>query len=320
MSFTAFLDFEFSQGPTFPKEEIISVGCVIFDENLQEIDNFYSLCCPRVNKIISPRISRITKIYQKDINKAPTFIKMMNRFIKVIKKYPDIKFYSWGGDDWKVLKDEMEVNNSFWIKKYIPEIIDLQIEVFDSIKNENKKLWSTPKRLTAMTTFYNTKELVAHNALNDARMLGEVYKAKKLRGKYFFDKGEFEYMESVSEKDMEIANKTAKEMKDYEKKCIIKRMRAVYGKNNMTRILDGNLYHMIEPVLDEPLFTKRKHRNYSDYVIEIMLDEKNSAMIIKIISKDKIVYKSLDIEQYKPLITSILHMYCGNRRRQKNWK
>lgn len=320
MGYAAFLDFEFSQGTSFPKEEIISMGCTILDKDFNEVNSFYSLCRPRVNRKLSPRIMKITKIRQRDINEAPSFIRMMNSFIKIVKKYPDIKFYSWGNDDWKVFKDELEINKCYWVKKYVPEIIDLQIEIFDSLRNGHKKLFVAPKKLTYMNDFYNAKPLEAHNALNDARMLSGVYKAKKLRGRYFFTEQSFEFMEHVSKEDMERANRTAKELKKMEKSAIIKRMSAIYKDRHMSRILDGNLYHIIEPILDEPLFEKKKHRKYTNYIVDIIFDMENIRVVVRIKSKDKIIEKYLDVETERPLIRSILHFYSGNRRRQKNWK
>jgi len=309
MGFTAFLDFEFTQGPRFPKEEIISVGCVFYDDGLNEIDSFYSLVKPSINRKISSRVADITKISQKDIDNAPNFYNVMNSFIKKTKKYPGVRFYSWGTDDWKVFKNECSVNKCIWMRKHITQITNLQIEIFNSIRDGNKKLFHTPRNLTLTSLFYNVNQLEAHNALNDAKMLAEIYKAKKLRGNYDYNKRKFTNMDAVSGPSMFAANRIADEVKTKEKRGMFNRMKNKFGSGTMEKILDGNLYHLIEPMLDEPLFAKKKHRNYSDYTVQIFLDDNNLGLFVKISSLNKEIKKILDVEKQNALILSILHIF-----------
>lgn len=310
----ALLDFEFNQGPTVPKEEIISIGCIILDDNLDEIDSFYSLCRPKVHRKLQYHVKDITKISQNEINEAPSFVKMSNDFIKVIRKYKNITFYSWGLDDENVFLAACKLNRCMWVRKYVPYINDLQKDIFSSLKNGDRLLFRNPKKLAVTSDFYNLEKIKAHNALNDARMLGNIYRAYKQRGTYDFSKNMFENMQYVSTDDLNVAYNISKYLKNEELASLSKRLKDAYG-TNFKKILDGNLYHILEPFLDSPLFNTKKKRKYSNYEIEILLDDKEFCLWMSIISKDSIKKQCFDFDtQLKDIIT-LLRVFSGKKKK-----
>lgn len=307
MGYKVFLDFEFTQGPKFPKEEIISIGCVIYDENLDEVDSFYSLCIPKVNRQIPRIITKITGITQKEIYNAPSFTKMANNLVKVLKKYPDAKFYAWGMDDGKVFNTAMYINDCTWLKKYIPYIVNLQKEIMGSIRNNRGRLWRSPRNLTTMAEFYNCNMLQAHNALNDARMLAQVYKAKKLRGKYNADTGTFYHKENVTEEDLTAARDTVQKINDREKQVVIHEVISAYGKGPFAKIMDRELYDGF-PIELKKRLPEAGELEYGS-ASEVTMDEATMKMTFLLHQKNRLVKTEFDIREYKKDVLCILQLY-----------
>ena len=178
-----FLDLEFNLSDANASTgrygmECVSIGACFLDENNNILEEFYSLIKPRRNAKLGYYYAKLTHLNQEEIYKADNFIKVMNKFSNTYFKYDDVKIYTWGSEDSRMLFRDIH-NNSYVgkIKGEFKKIIDLQEIVSNSIRYEDKvikKQWS----LKDMQILYNNPEYIDHhNALTDAIMLKDIYVA-----------------------------------------------------------------------------------------------------------------------------------------------
>jgi DNA polymerase III epsilon subunit-like protein len=278
-----FIDFEFNQGKSDKREEIISIGCVILDEEYKEVERFYSLCKPVVHTVMDKHVSDITGITQEDIDAAKSFSEVSVEFAGVLDKYPEIVFHSWGGDDFPVLRNTCKMNSCKILLKRINGITNIQnISTRDILYNGNPA-FSNTKSLDSMIRFYNLPRLEAHNALNDASMLASIFRENKVRGKYDFKTNSFET--EVSSEDLFIANKFVYGERLKENRNKIRHLESIYGLKASCK-LDGELYHYMEPYISQPLFTTKRRRKYDRFTIKAEVDKENMCFFIYVISEE----------------------------------
>lgn len=208
MNYIAFVDFEFNWGYTYPKEEILSIGCVICDKSNRIVDTFYSLCRPKKHKKLPRKIRELTNITQEEANNAPLFDVVCRKFSVFLNKYnPDV-FYTWGGHDRTVLSNSCQINRCKWFMKN-KRFVDYGEMINKNIAKKNgKSLWRYQKSLTGIAEFYNQPILNAHNALNDAKMLSYIYRSYVERGTYNYDTNAFKKC-VVTKKDLDVAKSVA---------------------------------------------------------------------------------------------------------------
>lgn len=282
MQYWGFLDFEFNQGWNDYHPEIISIGCCIIDSNFNEVGKFYSMVKPKLHQKIHYYVSKVTKIKQKDIDNAPDFCEVSNDFHNFLQDYQDnITFFCYGNSDWFPICFTCETNGYYLMKQDIKELINFQENILDNFVYGEFPLWETQKNLETISRFYNIKILDAHNALNDAIMLKDVFVQSKIRGKYDFQTNRFENMDSVTEEDIIIANNIAYTQREHEismlAKGIIHRFKLQNKSHKVSCLLDGNLYCHIKYFLSTELFTRKKNRKYERYILSCFINDKNSS-------------------------------------------
>ena len=166
MNMNFYVDFEATQ----PEQEIISIGAVA-DNGM----TFHSLIKPQFSSV-SKYISDMTGITQSDVETAKTFDCVMRDFYQwcAIQESYLIKwnFYSYGDSDIDFLKHTLQnvISENALI------ITSLMIATMkDYSKDVTKYFHSTTSLIKAFNYLKELDNKQKHNALEDAKMLAEVY-------------------------------------------------------------------------------------------------------------------------------------------------
>jgi inhibitor of KinA sporulation pathway (predicted exonuclease) len=148
--------------------EILEIGAVKLNENLEIIDTFRIYVKPEVYKKINPRVVKLTKITQYDLQYSFPFTYCYEQFIKWIGS--EFILCCWGSNDILELLSSCNFYNIdiSWLKVYINvqymymKIYNLNMDISlkNAIENSNFKI-----------------EDEMHNALNDAKYTAKIFKA-----------------------------------------------------------------------------------------------------------------------------------------------
>ncbi|MDQ2085859.1 3'-5' exonuclease [Herbivorax sp. ANBcel31] len=163
--------------------EIIEIGAVKLDKNLQEIGKFQAFIKPKYFKKLFSLVKRKTKITQEDINKADDFKKVIKNFQQWIGS--DCVLISWGHDDIYNLSLNCRYNRIKigWLKqnidiqKQFSSIFNLPSSQRYSLKNALKLL-----EIEVLDDF--------HRALTDAEYTSKIFKC-------IFDKVNFKMFNTI---------------------------------------------------------------------------------------------------------------------------
>lgn len=102
------------------KSEIIEIGAVVLDENLNVIDTFQSFIKPMKNPLLTDFCKELTKIKQSDVDLAEPFKESYLRFEKFCLQYTNREFICWGNYDFNKFKTSCsEVGIAFLFDSYI---------------------------------------------------------------------------------------------------------------------------------------------------------------------------------------------------------
>ncbi|SHK13129.1 3'-5' exonuclease [Tepidibacter formicigenes] len=141
-------DLELNSKPFKSKipNEIVEIGAVKINENLEIIDRFQSFIKPKYFPKLFRTIKKKTKISQVDINNAQSFDTVLNFFKNWIGK--EYILFSWGYDDYYHFKTnctlhELDIN---WLYKFVniqkqfAHIYKFEKGQYPSLKNALNKL------------------------------------------------------------------------------------------------------------------------------------------------------------------------------------
>ncbi|MBR6705501.1 MAG: exonuclease domain-containing protein [Clostridia bacterium] len=141
--------------------EMIQIGAVKLDENLEVIDTFTQLIRPIYYVKLHPRIKRITHISQEELEEAPLFSEALTRFADFCGQ--DYALITWGCDDVSVLEQNKRF---FHCSIELSDIYDMQRVYGEMIGNTKER-----QGLQAAMAHFEIdpdEEKPFHNALNDA--------------------------------------------------------------------------------------------------------------------------------------------------------
>lgn len=147
------------------KQHIIEIGAVKWYPN-GDLESFSTLVQPYKLKKLSKRIQNLTGIQTEDLLTAPSFKKVINRFIEWSKG--DTIFVTFGEFDRKVLEEELSRNHIR--NNFLYPIVDYQQKYM--IENQIK----TQPSLHQLMTEYEVTTEKQHRALNDAITLYKIFK------------------------------------------------------------------------------------------------------------------------------------------------
>nr|UWI51864.1 exonuclease domain-containing protein [Clostridioides difficile] len=182
MKYKLFIDFEFNilddnkYKLEYSGAELISIGCVLVDNDFNIVDDYYSLVKPKYNEILSSKCKNLTKLNQLEIDNAHNLLYVMDDFCKWFSKFSDVTIYNWGDFDIAGLL------NSFRVYKYtgiclelFNMMIDIQPFVSQHITYKNRIL-SKQLSLLNMKKIFSVEGEIKHNSLSDAMDLMNVCK------------------------------------------------------------------------------------------------------------------------------------------------
>lgn len=163
-------DLELNSKPFKSKlpNEIIEIGAVKLDSNLNEIDTFQAFIKPKYFKKLFPVVKRKTKITQEDVNNAGNFKEVISNFRSWIGS--DFILISWGHDDIHHLHTSCKINKitTSWLKKNI----DLQKQVSSIFKVPTGQRYSLESALNILGIEVDEN---LHRALADARYTAQIF-------------------------------------------------------------------------------------------------------------------------------------------------
>lgn len=168
------LDIEFN-GRKFASDlpmEVIEIGAVRLNADLQQTDIFSSLIKPVYFSKLNSFIKKKTGIPQEEIDIAPKFPRVIGEFIKWLDRGEPFMLFTWGGEDLKriVYDTRMhKLDDAFW----------LSMDTFDLLKGylRYKNITNDVSVEAALADLNLVFEGNAHRALDDAIMTAHVFRA-----------------------------------------------------------------------------------------------------------------------------------------------
>lgn len=168
------LDIEFN-GRKFASDlpmEVIEIGAVKLDENLQQISEFSSLIKPVYFSTLNSFIKEKTGIPQEAIDAADGFPEVITRFQQWLGPSNAFLLVTWGGEDLKriILDTRMHgMDDAYWMSVNYYDLLKGYIQ-YRNVKNDVSVE-------TALQELGIAPEGSAHRALDDAKMTANIFRA-----------------------------------------------------------------------------------------------------------------------------------------------
>ena len=174
-------DLEFNQG--FDKKlnktvsdekcpfEILQIGAVKLDADLNIIDTFNTFVKPNIYKEIHPFIKKMTNIIHEDVKDAPNFPQAFNNFKEFMNNDKDI-LCVWGNGDLKELYRNIKYYN-LSTENLSNTYINVQHHASIYFNNPTGKSIGLQNAITLLQL---NQDKSYHNALNDAYYTSLVFK------------------------------------------------------------------------------------------------------------------------------------------------
>ena len=169
--------------------EVIQIGAVKLDENMQPCGSYQIIVKPKYFKKLHRHVSELTGITQDQMDLGTPLPEAEASFRRWCGN--DFVFLTWGPDDIPMLKENLNVHkiNSEWLDR----IYDLQL-IFNRQTDRANKQRSLEY---AMEYFEIPQRLPAHDALNDAYFTALVAaKLDVIKGIELYDSERGEHLES----------------------------------------------------------------------------------------------------------------------------
>lgn len=178
-----FIDFEFQSAIGSRKADLISVGLVIYDtKDEQVIETFYSLIKPC--NPVTKKVSKLTGLTNEVLSDAPKWITVSKGLEQLLKKYRhDISIFAYSDNDARTVEQvcqKYRIRNIFTGRNRIK---DASVIIMKKMKLQGQALFEEMPSLSRLADFYHIEFEHKHNALEDAKVLGEVFE-KTIRGVY----------------------------------------------------------------------------------------------------------------------------------------
>lgn len=105
--------------------EVLEIGAVMVDEELEVIDTFSVIIRSQLIKKLSGRVKNLTHISNEDMSSGVTFQKAVSDFSKWVGKRSCV-FMSWGNSDIRVLVDNFSMFCGINTIPFLTQYVDLQ--------------------------------------------------------------------------------------------------------------------------------------------------------------------------------------------------
>lgn len=173
-----FVDLEFNKvdrqyAKKYGKQEVIEVGAVVLDEQLQEISHFKSYVKPQYSSRISNVIKDLTGITYSMVAEAENFAAVLEQFCVWCHGFGEYTIYEWSDSDLLQLLRES--------KKKGLELTELELEVLQNwldVQQLYGKSVDSSNQIALETALWSMGEDIEgklHDALWDARNTAKVY-------------------------------------------------------------------------------------------------------------------------------------------------
>lgn len=180
------LDLEFN---TVGKiQEIISVGAVVLDEDLNIITEYESYIKLNLTKKLDPFAQKVHKIKKETLDKARGFKTVFRELIEIIDLQKEDIIITWGKNDKiNIISNAKEYRCEEEFKLLIEKIRDISYETKQKIIYKGQEL-KEQIGMETMRLICGIEQNVSHNALDDARCLANIYKYTYNKDKISNDK------------------------------------------------------------------------------------------------------------------------------------
>lgn len=153
--------------------EIIEIGAVKLNNNLQVIDTFDILIKPQLGKKLHTRVKELTNITNDDINTGIPFSQAMSNFRKWVSHEKNV-ILTWGDTDVRVLIENFRYFNGIGFIPFLSNYVNLQkyAQAFMNIsKAEQIGLSAAAEKLGL-----NPADYSLHRALDDSKLTADLFK------------------------------------------------------------------------------------------------------------------------------------------------
>lgn len=148
--------------------EIIQIGAVKLNEDLETIDTFEVMVAPVYYKKMNRCVREVTLLTEGDIAKGAPFESAICMFKEWCKRDDEeCLLFTWGPDDIYVLEDNLMLHDIS--AAWIPKAYDAQLIFDDQVTMEDRRF-----SLSYAIWKFGIKPWPAHNALNDAKNTVEI--------------------------------------------------------------------------------------------------------------------------------------------------
>ncbi len=153
--------------------EIIEIGAVKLDEDLETVDTFSCIIRSQIGKKLRGTVKRLTQLTNADISSGMPFTKAFSIFRKWIGNEETVIF-TWGDGDIRVLLDNFKYLNGIKVIPFLKNYCDLQ-KCFQKINNSGKGQ-QTGLLVAAENLGIDPEMYIHHRALGDSMLTADILK------------------------------------------------------------------------------------------------------------------------------------------------
>lgn len=171
--------------------EIIEIGAVKLDENLNYKDKFSSVIRPQIGKRLRGSVKELTNITNEEVRSGEPFTKVFSHFRRWVGS--DSVFLTWGDGDIRVLIDNYKYLNGIDTIPFLSYYADMQSYIQSEMGLPKSK--QVGLSTAAQTLGVDESSFSHHRALDDSLMsvecLKKVYSAERFKPYISECNGEF---------------------------------------------------------------------------------------------------------------------------------
>ncbi|MBQ7545639.1 MAG: exonuclease domain-containing protein [Clostridia bacterium] len=153
--------------------EIIEIGAVMLDENLNEVSRYSSLIRSQIGKKLRGSVKQLTHITNEDLDNGIPFTKAVSQFRRWIGSR-DNTVITWGDGDIRVLIENCRYLNGIEIVPFLSNYTDLQAyfhSIFDTPPSRQVGLSTAAELLGIDVDAYSH-----HRALDDSLLTADIFR------------------------------------------------------------------------------------------------------------------------------------------------
>ncbi len=153
--------------------EIIEIGAVKLDEDIETVDTFSCIIRSQIGKKLRGSVKKLTHLTNDDINSGMPFTKVFSMFSKWIGE-EDTVILTWGDSDIRVLLDNFQYLNGIKVVPFLTKYCDLQKCFQKYIKSGRGH--QTGLLAAAEMVGIDPEMYIHHRALGDSMLTADILK------------------------------------------------------------------------------------------------------------------------------------------------